>query len=136
MKASLSEEAIEDTAAAADWYIDQGAYDAAEAFSYDLERSIRMLQRHPRSGTPGVAQTRSLRLRPSHTRSFISCLPTASASLQSQPIAAVLVTGWVGGKQRRLVGLNCNLPARPPYLPHWSVEPCRRYRSPFGAPDP
>jgi toxin ParE1/3/4 len=62
MKASLSEEAIEDTAAAADWYIDQGAYDAAEAFFNDLERSIRLLQRHPRSGTPGVAQTRSLRL--------------------------------------------------------------------------
>lgn len=62
MKASLSDEAIEDAGAAADWYMDQGAYDAADAFFDDIERSIRLLEGHPRIGTPGVAQTRSLRL--------------------------------------------------------------------------
>ena len=64
MKASLSDEAIADARAAADsdWYIDQGANDAANAFFDDIEQSIRLLERHPRIGTSGVAGTRSLRL--------------------------------------------------------------------------
>jgi toxin ParE1/3/4 len=60
MKASLSDEAIDDARAAADWFIDQGADDAADAFFDDIERSIRLLERHPRIGTPGIAGTRSL----------------------------------------------------------------------------
>jgi toxin ParE1/3/4 len=62
MRISLSNEAIEDARAAADWYINQGASGAADAFFDDIEQSILMLQRHPRIGTPGVAGTRSLRL--------------------------------------------------------------------------
>ncbi len=62
MKVSLSDEAIDDARAAADWYIDQGASAAADVFFDDIERSIRLLLRHPRIGTPGVAGTRSLRL--------------------------------------------------------------------------
>ena len=62
MRSSLSDEAIEDARAAADWYIDQGAYDAADAFFDDIEQAIRLLERHPRISTPGVAGTRSLRL--------------------------------------------------------------------------
>ena len=62
MKASLSEEAVEDARAAADWYADQGAYEAVSAFFDDIERSIRLLERFPRMGARGVAQTRSLSL--------------------------------------------------------------------------
>jgi len=62
VKVSLSDEAIEDARAAADWYIDQGASRAADAFFDDIEQSIQLLLRHPRVGTPGVARTRSLPL--------------------------------------------------------------------------
>ena len=55
MNASLGDEAIEDARATADWYVDQGAYDAADAFFDDIQRSIRLLERHPHVGTPGVA---------------------------------------------------------------------------------
>jgi plasmid stabilization system protein ParE len=55
MRASLSDEAIEDARAAADWYVDQAAHDAADAFIDDIERSIQLLLRHPRIGAPGVA---------------------------------------------------------------------------------
>ena len=62
MKVSLSDEAIDDARAAAHWYLDQGASAAADAFFDDIERSIQLLLRYPRIGTPGVASTRSLRL--------------------------------------------------------------------------
>ena len=57
MRASLSDEAIEDARAAADWYIDQGALDAADSFFDDIEGSIQLLLRYPRIGKP-ASQTR------------------------------------------------------------------------------
>jgi plasmid stabilization system protein ParE len=58
----LSDEAIQDAGAATDWYIDQGAARAADAFFDDMEQSIQLLLRHPRVGAHGVARTRSLPL--------------------------------------------------------------------------
>ena len=62
MDASLSDEALEDARAAADWYIDNGAWTAAVAFGEELEQAIGRIRRSPGLGTPGPSGTRALPL--------------------------------------------------------------------------
>lgn len=62
MMEGLTDEALDDAQAAADWYIDQGAAEAADALLDDIERTLALLRRHPGLGTPGAAGTRTMRL--------------------------------------------------------------------------
>jgi plasmid stabilization system protein ParE len=62
MKASFSVGAIDDINAAVDWYIEQGAIDAAAAMLDDIDASLQLLRRHPHLGSPGANNTRSMRL--------------------------------------------------------------------------
>lgn len=60
MKASFSAEALADAEQAADWYIEQDAWSAAEAFQVEIARAVARIEAQPGLGTPGPAQTRLL----------------------------------------------------------------------------
>lgn len=62
MRVSLSNEAQGDADAAVDWYIDEGAFVAADDFVDELDRALGMLNRFPELGQAGMGNTRALPL--------------------------------------------------------------------------
>lgn len=60
MIVSLSDEAKADAREAADWYIDQDAWSAAEALQLEINRALARLSLSPGLGTPGPEGTRIL----------------------------------------------------------------------------
>jgi toxin ParE1/3/4 len=62
MRASLSREALQDAEAAADWYLEQGAPDAAERLVAQIGAAVSRLLLTPGLGTPAPHHTRKLPL--------------------------------------------------------------------------
>lgn len=60
MIVSLSDEAKADAREAADWYIDQDAWSAAEALQQEITRALARLALSPGLGTPASEGTRIL----------------------------------------------------------------------------
>ena len=63
MRITLSDEAKADGRDAVEWYIDEGAFSAVNAFIDELEHTLNLLQHMPEVGTPGPYGTRVLPLR-------------------------------------------------------------------------
>lgn len=59
---SLSEEAQADADSAIDWYIDEGAFVAADDFLNEIERAIGLLKQFPALGEGGMRKARSFPL--------------------------------------------------------------------------
>jgi plasmid stabilization system protein ParE len=57
---SVSDEAWDDARAAADWYIDQDAWPAAQALFEEIDHALERLRRSPGLGTPSRRGTRTL----------------------------------------------------------------------------
>lgn len=60
MKVSLSEEALVDAEQAADWYIEQDAWAAAQTLQTEIDQALARIAAQPGLGTPGPAKTRIL----------------------------------------------------------------------------
>ena len=60
MIVSLSDEALAELIAAADWLIDDDAWAAAEELHVEVDRAIKWLSQAPGIGTPGPEGTRIL----------------------------------------------------------------------------
>jgi len=63
MQIRLSDEAKADGRDAVEWYIDEGAFSAVNAFVGELENTLHLLRQFPEMGTPGPYSTRILPLR-------------------------------------------------------------------------
>lgn len=59
---SLSEEAQADADSAIDWYIDEGAFIAADDFINEIERAFGLLRQFPALGDGGMHKARSFPL--------------------------------------------------------------------------
>jgi plasmid stabilization system protein ParE len=62
MRISLSDEAKADGRDAVEWYIDEGALPAVNAFADELEHTLHLLQQFPEMGVPSPDRTRILPL--------------------------------------------------------------------------
>lgn len=62
MQISLSAEAKSEAREAANWYIGNGAFTAAERFADELDHALHLLLQFPRMGARGRHQTRTLPL--------------------------------------------------------------------------
>ncbi len=60
VQVSLSSEAQADADAAADWYIGEGAFIAADDFADELEQALSLLSQFTKLGEPGAYNTRTL----------------------------------------------------------------------------
>lgn len=58
MQISLSDEALSDSEAATDWYLEEQAYSAADDFADELEHAPSMLSGFPNIGVAGSYKTR------------------------------------------------------------------------------
>ena len=58
MRRSLSDEALADFEAAVDWYLDALAFTAAEDFTSEVERTIRLIESFPNAGIEASYKTR------------------------------------------------------------------------------
>ncbi|MBI5041587.1 MAG: type II toxin-antitoxin system RelE/ParE family toxin [Gammaproteobacteria bacterium] len=63
MRITLSDEAKADGRDAVEWYIDEGAFPAVNAFADELEHTLHLLRQFPEMGTPSPDDTRMLPLR-------------------------------------------------------------------------
>lgn len=63
MRISVSDEAKADGQDAVEWYIDEGAFPAVNAFADELEHTLHLLQQFPEMGVPSPDRTRILPLR-------------------------------------------------------------------------
>jgi plasmid stabilization system protein ParE len=60
MPIELSDEAQADADAAIDWYLQEGAFTAADDFIEEIDRILQLLSRFPELGGPGRHETRAL----------------------------------------------------------------------------
>lgn len=97
MLVSLSREAQADANEAVGWYIGEGAFQAADEFTNELDKALAMLTTFPSLGGKSAHNTRIVPLHNFPYSLIYRCSPTPSELSPSPTIAAARGIGRDGG---------------------------------------